>query len=373
MTAVGAVRNAARVARRRDRVRDRLRRRGAAAGGRRRGSPAPGASSRSSATRPSWSWRWRAARPRVSARRRRRPGRRRAEHRARRRRPRVRGGRLGRPRSGWPGTCCARRDRDVVGIAPAGVEVALPALELLSEKGIRGSYYGSGDAAALLASMAEMTAAGRFPDGTPSPRPAATAPPARRRARPRATAPARGTGARSSRCSSRPTRTVQCSVSAWSQYGHRPEPSGNGWRLPAVKQPASAPRSRRLGASCGQRQAVRVRAGRVRARPRGLRPPELIQQRRDTAGSDAAPQAASPVGRQGVRWRVASPAKRRRPVVRHRRGQRRPAPAGDAGLRCGARGPWGLQLAHVVPDGCGAERAANCAIRGGARQVADQR
>ena len=48
----------------------------------------------------------------------------------------------------------------VVGIAPAGVEVALPALELLSEKGIRGSYYGSGDAAALLASMAELTAAG---------------------------------------------------------------------------------------------------------------------------------------------------------------------------------------------------------------------
>lgn len=51
----------------------------------------------------------------------------------------------------------------VVGIAPAGVEFALPALELLSEKGIRGSYYGSGDAAGLLASMAEQTAAGRFP------------------------------------------------------------------------------------------------------------------------------------------------------------------------------------------------------------------
>jgi S-(hydroxymethyl)glutathione dehydrogenase/alcohol dehydrogenase len=51
----------------------------------------------------------------------------------------------------------------IVGIAPAGVEVALPALELLSEKGIRGSYYGSGDAAALLSAMAEMTAAGRFP------------------------------------------------------------------------------------------------------------------------------------------------------------------------------------------------------------------
>ena len=51
----------------------------------------------------------------------------------------------------------------VVGIAPPGAEVALPARDLLSEKGIRGSYYGSGDAAALLASMAELTAAGDFP------------------------------------------------------------------------------------------------------------------------------------------------------------------------------------------------------------------
>ena len=50
-----------------------------------------------------------------------------------------------------------------MGIAPKGVDVALPALELLSEKGIRGCYYGSGDAAALLASMAELAAAGRFP------------------------------------------------------------------------------------------------------------------------------------------------------------------------------------------------------------------
>ena len=46
---------------------------------------------------------------------------------------------------------------------PRGVDVALPALELLSEKGIRGSYYGSGDAAALLASMAGLAAEGRFP------------------------------------------------------------------------------------------------------------------------------------------------------------------------------------------------------------------
>jgi S-(hydroxymethyl)glutathione dehydrogenase / alcohol dehydrogenase len=51
----------------------------------------------------------------------------------------------------------------VVGITPAGVEVGLPAFDLLSEKGIRGSYYGSGDPATLLGSMAEMTAAGRFP------------------------------------------------------------------------------------------------------------------------------------------------------------------------------------------------------------------
>ena len=51
----------------------------------------------------------------------------------------------------------------IVGIAPAGVEVSLPALELLSEKGIRGSYYGSGDAATVMTSMADDILAGRFP------------------------------------------------------------------------------------------------------------------------------------------------------------------------------------------------------------------
>ena len=51
----------------------------------------------------------------------------------------------------------------VVGIAPHGVDVALPAFELLAEKGIRGSYYGSGDASSLLASMAVLAADGRFP------------------------------------------------------------------------------------------------------------------------------------------------------------------------------------------------------------------
>ena len=44
----------------------------------------------------------------------------------------------------------------VVGLAAKGVDVALPAIELLSEKGIRGSYYGSGDAAADLPSLAAL-------------------------------------------------------------------------------------------------------------------------------------------------------------------------------------------------------------------------
>jgi S-(hydroxymethyl)glutathione dehydrogenase / alcohol dehydrogenase len=51
----------------------------------------------------------------------------------------------------------------VVGIAPKGVEVSLPALELLSEKGLRGSYYGSGDAATVMTSMADDMVAGRYP------------------------------------------------------------------------------------------------------------------------------------------------------------------------------------------------------------------
>ena len=41
----------------------------------------------------------------------------------------------------------AGRDRVVVGLAEKGVDVALPAIEFLSDKGIRGSYYGSGDPA----------------------------------------------------------------------------------------------------------------------------------------------------------------------------------------------------------------------------------
>jgi Zn-dependent alcohol dehydrogenase len=48
----------------------------------------------------------------------------------------------------------------VVGLAPKGVEVALPAIEFLSDKGIRGSYYGSGDAAADLPRLGELALAG---------------------------------------------------------------------------------------------------------------------------------------------------------------------------------------------------------------------
>ena len=48
----------------------------------------------------------------------------------------------------------------MVGLAPKGVEVSLPAIEFLSDKGIRGSYYGSGDAAADLPQLAELALAG---------------------------------------------------------------------------------------------------------------------------------------------------------------------------------------------------------------------
>lgn len=50
----------------------------------------------------------------------------------------------------------------VIGIAPKGAEVALPAFELLSEKTIRGSSYGSGDPAAELAVLADLAAEGRL-------------------------------------------------------------------------------------------------------------------------------------------------------------------------------------------------------------------
>jgi S-(hydroxymethyl)glutathione dehydrogenase/alcohol dehydrogenase len=50
----------------------------------------------------------------------------------------------------------------VVGLAPKGVEVSLPAIEFLSDKGIRGSYYGSGDAASDLPRLAELALSGEL-------------------------------------------------------------------------------------------------------------------------------------------------------------------------------------------------------------------
>jgi S-(hydroxymethyl)glutathione dehydrogenase / alcohol dehydrogenase len=50
----------------------------------------------------------------------------------------------------------------VVGLAPAGVEVSLPAIDFLSDKGIRGSYYGSGDPAADLPALAELAVTGEL-------------------------------------------------------------------------------------------------------------------------------------------------------------------------------------------------------------------
>ena len=51
----------------------------------------------------------------------------------------------------------------VVGLAPVGAEVSLPAIEFLSEKRIVGSYYGSADPAQSLGRLVELAGAGRLP------------------------------------------------------------------------------------------------------------------------------------------------------------------------------------------------------------------
>lgn len=50
----------------------------------------------------------------------------------------------------------------VVGLAEKGVDVALPAIEFLSDKGIRGTYYGSGDPARDLPELAGLAVAGEL-------------------------------------------------------------------------------------------------------------------------------------------------------------------------------------------------------------------
>ena len=49
----------------------------------------------------------------------------------------------------------------VVGLAPRGVEVSVPAIEFLSDKSLRGCFYGSGHVAEL-PGLAELALAGRI-------------------------------------------------------------------------------------------------------------------------------------------------------------------------------------------------------------------
>jgi S-(hydroxymethyl)glutathione dehydrogenase/alcohol dehydrogenase len=50
----------------------------------------------------------------------------------------------------------------VVGLAARGVEVALPAIEFLSDKGIRGSYYGNGDPMVDVPDLARLALSGEL-------------------------------------------------------------------------------------------------------------------------------------------------------------------------------------------------------------------
>jgi S-(hydroxymethyl)glutathione dehydrogenase / alcohol dehydrogenase len=50
----------------------------------------------------------------------------------------------------------------VVGLAPAGIEVALPAIDFLSEKSIIGSYYGSADPAQTIPGLVQLVRSGRL-------------------------------------------------------------------------------------------------------------------------------------------------------------------------------------------------------------------
>jgi S-(hydroxymethyl)glutathione dehydrogenase/alcohol dehydrogenase len=51
----------------------------------------------------------------------------------------------------------------VVGLAPVGMEVSIPAIEFLSDKSILGCFYGSGDPAREIPELAELVASGSFP------------------------------------------------------------------------------------------------------------------------------------------------------------------------------------------------------------------
>ena len=50
----------------------------------------------------------------------------------------------------------------IVGLAAVGVEAVIPAIEFLSDKGIKGCYYGSGNPSVELASLVQLAADGRL-------------------------------------------------------------------------------------------------------------------------------------------------------------------------------------------------------------------
>ena len=50
----------------------------------------------------------------------------------------------------------------VVGLAPKGVDASVPAIEFLSDKSLRGTYYGSGDPAAELPEYARLALSGEL-------------------------------------------------------------------------------------------------------------------------------------------------------------------------------------------------------------------
>ena len=50
----------------------------------------------------------------------------------------------------------------VVGLVPRGVDVSVPGIEFLSDKSLRGTYYGSGDAARDLPELAALALAGEL-------------------------------------------------------------------------------------------------------------------------------------------------------------------------------------------------------------------
>jgi S-(hydroxymethyl)glutathione dehydrogenase / alcohol dehydrogenase len=50
----------------------------------------------------------------------------------------------------------------VVGLAPVGVEASVPAIEFLSDKSLLGTYYGSGDPAAELPTLAALALGGEL-------------------------------------------------------------------------------------------------------------------------------------------------------------------------------------------------------------------